>query len=463
MLLASSARAQCLEGAVGCDEQELDWSYRRALFDGIDYDTGWVPGGSPVQMRVVVTLAGETNIDLGADPATYWPDPLTLSVPGRPGSGHLRVGYGFEFRVYFRFDVTVAGIRYNVERELDIPSVPMDLLLAAEGDFDPFLFPPSAPFMLTDSTEPVPLYDADLGRLISLPIGVSGGFRLDIAAALMAAYHTERVQAEDTILTEVGATAPLLALAPEGFGAFRETEIHPEGVLRFITSLALSPIAYIEVAGRRFDLPIGALSFDIADTERDVIFDDVTLHVPLPDVALGSESIAFAPVELGDEALELLRIDNDGEAPLEVALVAPAGVVLSSAMLVIPPASRVHVEVRHVPMTSAPLAGALELTTNDPDTPRLSVALSGLVTMADAGPADTGAAGMDAGADTGMMPDVGSSDAGMPDGDFPDALDLGGVSGGACGCRTAGGGPGAPWGLAAMAMLVAWRRRRRAF
>ncbi len=312
--------------------------------------------------------------------------------------------------------------------------------------------------MVTDATEPVPLYDADLGRLISLPIGVSGGFRLDVAAALMAAYHTERVQVEDTIITEVGATAPLAALAPEGFGAFREAEIHPEGVLRFITSLALSPIAYIEVAGRRFDLPIGALSFDISNSERDVIFDDVTLHVPLPDVALGSESIAFAPVELGAEVVELLRIENDGEAPLEVALVAPAGVVLSSETLVIPPASRVHVEVRHVPTTSAPLMGALELTTNDPDTPRLSVALSGLVTMTDAGPAD---AGMDAGTDAGM-PDAGMADmdAGMPDGDLPDALDLGGVSGGACGCRTAGGGPGGPWAVLLVGLLVAWRRRR---
>ncbi len=445
----AAGQSLCPDGVVGCDEQSIDWSYRNAAFEGFDFDTGWVPSGSPLQIRVEARLAGGTEVDVGASPATYWPPPLTMDLPGRPESGRLAFGYGFEFHVYFRFDVTVAGIRYTREQEIDIPSVPMDLLLAAEGQFDPFLYPPATPFSLMDSTESIPLLNADLGSLISLPAGAGGGFRLDVAALLEAAYHTVLVDIEGgDELRSTEDRARFMATSPEGFGPSRDVVMHPEGVLDYTGSLQLAPVIFLEIAGRRFDLPVGPFAFELVNTSTDVVFDDETLHVPLPDIELLEPSVDFGEVQAGETASQTIRIDNEGEAELVLMLTPPGDVSASMTMLTIPRLSRAVVDLTYAPtMVGTPLSADLLIRSNDPDAPRLTISLTGSVTV----PPDAGMP--DAGFDGGM-------DAGMDA-----AIEMPGVAGGACGCRAAGsGGHSGRSGLFIGLFLVAfagWRRRPR--
>lgn len=446
----STASAQCPDATRGCEQQSSDWMHRDAFFEGFDFDSGWIPGGSPLQLRVTLLLAGETEVDVGAEAVTFWDPPLTAQVPGRPGSGRLAFGYGFEFRVYFRFDVTVAGIRFNVEEEIDIPSIPMDLLLAAEGEFDPFLFPPEAPFELEDSTERVPLINGDLASLIGLPSRVSGGFRLDVDASLRASYQTTDVFI-DTLppIQAVGDTRRIAPTSVEGFGDSRDLTVHPEGLLNYLLNLRLHPVIFIEAAGRRFDLPVGPIALQLLDRDTNVVFDDNNVHVPLPNIVVSPESFDFGTLNVGERVLMPLEIENTGESPLTVEFVVPANIEGIEA-LTLAPRTRRSVDVGYRPARAGELGSSLELRTNDPDDARIRIDLAGqaVEVETDAGPAVM----MDAG---------GVGDAGPSFDAAADAGLQGGVSGG-CGCRTSQTGTAPPALLLfALALWPLARRRRR--
>lgn len=447
----STASAQCPDATRGCEQQSADWMHRDAFFEGFDYDSGWVPGGSPLQLRVTLHLAGETEIDLGAEAVTFWDPPLTAQVPGRPESGRLAFDYGFEFRVYFRFDVTVAGIRFNVEEEVDIPSIPMDLLLMAEGQFDPFLYPPEAPFELEDSTERVPIINADLASLIGLPSRVSGGFRLDVDASLRASYQTTDVFIDALpAIQAVGETRRIAPTSVDGFGDSRDLTVHPEGLLNYLLNLRLHPVVYIEAAGRRFDLPVGPIALELLNRQNNVVFDDTNVHVPLPNIVVSPDMFDFGTLMPGDRVLMPLEIENTGESPLTIDFVVPANIE-GIESLTLAPRTRRSVDVGYRPARAGELDSSLELRTNDPDAARIRINLVG----------ETVEVGVDAGP---MMMDAGGvGDAGPSFDAAGDVGPQGGVSGG-CGCRTSQTGTAPPALL--LFALVLWplsrRRRQRA-
>ena len=60
LALPAIARAQveCPPDAIGCHAEDVDFRHRSALFDDVMLDTGWVPAGSPLQVRFGLMLGG---------------------------------------------------------------------------------------------------------------------------------------------------------------------------------------------------------------------------------------------------------------------------------------------------------------------------------------------------------------------------------------------------------------------
>ncbi|NOY91097.1 MAG: hypothetical protein GXP55_07775, partial [Deltaproteobacteria bacterium] len=311
---------------VGCQTQEMDWNYRDALFDDVDFDTGWVPASSPLQLRFMFSLGGSTEITMGGTSVTSWPPPLAESVPGRAGTGAFSVNYGYEVHVLMRFDVTVAGIRYAWMSEIPVPFLPADFRVADEALFDPYILPPTTPrpIEVNDTTERVQILDVGLGSIIGIT-GVTGGLAVDMQAALDGFWQTDKLVVSDArpILEELGSTVMGPGGSAVGFGGFKDVLVHPEGSLRYRGSLNFYPNLYLRVIGVDFRFDLAEIPVQLVDLESNVIFDDATSHVPLPDIEVTPQEIAFGEVTAGERLERLVRVRNSGEAPLEVSLSMP--------------------------------------------------------------------------------------------------------------------------------------------
>lgn len=415
---------ECPAECVGCHVGDADWLYRDALFDDVDLDTGWVPAGSPIQVRFGIAIGGSTEVGLGGTVVTSWPPALSVMVPGRPGTGYLRVNYGFEIIAQLRFDVEVAGVRYDWEGDIPIPIIPEDLRLAGETVFDPFALPgaESRPVWVTDSTDEVRVLWLDaIDWIIDIP-GVGGGFRLTAQAELDTGYQTDRIEVADAlpIIGEGESTLiePPLPEDPDGetgFGANWDVAVHPEGTLQYDGTLILVPEIYLQVVGTIFEIELAEIPLRLVDTDSEIVFDDETINVPLPDVDVQPARLDLGSSNVGQVNAQPVVFLNNGDAPLVIeAATASAVFAADPPALTIDPHRTARVSMRFSPDRGGDFSEMFAFTTNDPDEPSVVVLLEGEgreVEIPDAGPPDADPdleLDADAEADAGATPGPGA-------------------------------------------------------
>jgi MYXO-CTERM domain-containing protein len=434
--------AECPPDAVGCHTQDVDFHHRDALFDSVMLDSGWVPSGSPLQVRFAVFIGGETEVDMGGTAVTSWPPALDVAVPGRPATGRLSIDYGIEIIARIRIDVSVAGTHYTWEGDIPIPGgIPRDLRMADETTFDPFVLPLADPRPITawDDTDPVTVLDVDLtDAIIPIP-GIGGGFLVDAVGSLEGSYQTDRIEISDAIedITEEGASVVVHAdPGADDLGGAKDYTVLPHGTIGYDGVITLFPRLYVEIAGRRFDLTIAEVPLNIVDLSADTAFEPASVHVPLPEVRVVPTTLSLGEIAIGGTSERLVSVYNDGEADLVVTVADPvAPFAAGTPSLTIPPRSAEHLTVRFEPAMAGDASAVLLLATNDPDDPLVSIRLSG-----------TGTGEPDAGLDLdgGVGEDAGS----------------GYVTAGGCGCRASGSGS-APGALVVLGLVALVLRRRR--
>lgn len=459
LCIASAAQAQCQDEGpptpVGCDDDgALHWEHEEADFNMLSFDSGWLPNGSPLQLRAIVTASSESFVSMDATSTTAWhaePYPaedgtwdaaLSNRIPGDIDGGLLRVDYGFSFRVFIRFNARVAGQQITFEREINVPGVPMDLRIFDEANFDPFVFAPGE-VVVEDTTEPITVLGGSLGDLVNLPSGVDGGIRLDVSAAGSLAYHTIRLITERA--NERTIDNERIELLPSdsdaGFGPAHDTNLQPLGEWTRDLELLITPNAFVEVLGQRFNIASFSLPVQLASDTAEIDFDPDALHVPLPDVSAQS-AITFDTHVVGGPPTEaFLAIRNVGEAPLFIWLSdAPTWLDVPTERIEIGAGSRRTLALAHELESTS--TGNLSFYTSDPDTPEIFIDLTAPTSeppMLDAGVDG----GLDAGVDGGL--DSGSTGPG-------------GIAGGACGCSAA---PSPPTGLFVFLLIGAVVSRRK--
>lgn len=449
LLSASEARAgdkvavPCEEDPLYCATSPISFQHLDSLPIEWNFDTGWTPPNSPLQVHIWAGVYANTRVSLQGAFVTSWEaekaGTLMLQTPGDPLGGMIGYHYGAELGAQAAVHVQILGVNYDWVG--DIPYVPQfDFQVEAEDKFDAWAFPPG--FSLSSKTAQQKLAQVSIGSIIGASIpGIDGGFELDVAMELTATYTTTAIVMTEQdapvsggpILSDDGASSMLYS-----GGAFTEVDVHPEGTVDYDGTLHIIPAFYVELLGQSWSIPIADIPLSFPITQTQWSFDPVRVHTPLPDLTLPLTEVDFGKVEVGQKNLEPFDLTNDGEAKLAVAMAGDSDVFeLWDTALEIPPGETIQSAFRFVPTQAGEFSAVVLVSSNDPDEPLQQVLLKG--TGVDAPPI---------GIETEEGPDL--------DGNIEEPA--------GCACRASGEGDGGATPFAALLALgavVAVRRSRR--
>jgi hypothetical protein len=428
------AQDQCGSDFAGCVSAPISFRYREGLPIEFNFDTDWVPAGSPVQVRVRAVVAGHTQVSARGALVAGWPEPMVLRAPGDPGGGALEVDYGVQFSARARLSLDTGAGRVNWEG--DLPYVPrIDFRAMGDTTFDPWAW---EPVMASGRTMRVRVADIALTDAIVRIPGISGGFTLEAAGGVSASYRSTRISfglAADPITATVDRVQGIFRGGP-----FVEFLPRLEGALDYTGRIFLYPGLYVSLAGRRWMIDLFEVPIPVGPFRRDVLFDPSPVRLGLPDIHARTEEVDFGDVEVGRVSERTVDLANDGEGPGRLIEASGEGpFTVSSGAGPLPVQSRRAFTVSFTPVRPGAAEGTVLFVTNDPDTARVRVRVRGN---------GIGAAVEDAG----VVEDVVVADGGVPT-----AANEGG-----CGCHTprpTGGGSLAFFGVAFV--LVGQRRARR--
>lgn len=440
----------CTDEPLTCQSAPLSFSREKALpIDG-GFDTGFIPQGSPLQVRLFAQLFASTAVELNGALRTSWPEVLELETPGTPQGGSLGIHYGVEVGAEAKVQVSVLGQNYSWTGP--VPFVPQfDWQVEASEAFDPWAF---TGFAVNGSTQTETLFQVDVLDFIGINIpGLSGSLDLDVAMDLDARYRTQRI-----LITHVDGE-PVEGGPIEGFGQTSlaqylggpsvDLDVTIDGQVRYNGVLHLVPTFSIETIGPDFSIPIVDVPVPFTYTDDHYDFEAVRVHIPLPDIELEGEDggssggefpvepstdLSFGAVEVGATRKLSLTMKNLGEASLVTSLLTSDAAFVADALdFEVLPSGETKIEVSFTPPTDGPFDAVLQIASNDPDEPVRTVQLSGEGAELDLG---SGAGG-------------GASD----DGDLEEG----------CGCSVVGAEHRSHGGVALLALGfgLALRRRRR--
>lgn len=450
ILLAPIAHAsadECASDSLYCVSRPVSYAWQSPNGLNVMLDTGWVPSGSPLQVKIYLAATGYAAVTLQGDAGASWPAPIAVGFDADTGQGNLTVDYGFALSLRFRFHVRVLGQDIDWEGDIPIPGLPSDLRMYATRTLDSLVLPGATPRPVTvaDATSDIRVLDANvLGSLIPIP-GLSGGIALDARASLDARYSTERIAVNGALPPLVTSeTGSVMRNADNGdYGAALDVPTRPTGTLQQVMSIVLTPTVYLDIFGVGFSFPVLSLPIDVIDTSTTVSFPAKTVHFPLADVTRVNDA-AIGEIALGAVKETSVGFVNEGEGSLSLDVVSlPEGMTTTTSSLVLASGEAKPLVLAFTGSVPGDIDEEIVLATNDPDSPEIRVPVHGFVT--------TGEMQLDGGTDAEV------ADAGFIDGGI-DPLE-----GTGCGCRVhARSSANGALGIALVLGLVLVRRRRSA-
>jgi hypothetical protein len=422
----------CEDSPFHCERAPLTFDRTDALPVQFDFDTGWVPKNSNLQVRIHAAVDAQTRVHLSGSLDTSWPEALTLTTPGNANGAAISFQYGLETSAQAKLDISVLGKSYSWTG--DLPYVPMiDFTVKGNDGFDAWGFAPG--HTLTSQSPTKKLASIGLDSIIGSSIpGLDGGFELDAAVDLSATYVTDRIvlarasgpEVEGGPIAYDGDESPMSYAS----GSSVEIDVHPEGTVTYDGVLHLIPTFYVSLLGKDWSIPVADVPVPFAITKTPWVFEPERVHVPLPALVIENTDIDLGTVAVGQEALGVWTAKNDGEAAIKLVVsssdpdsfapidfekeIEHGGVLVSA--------------VRFSPHTAGEFAATITLASNDPDAPKQTFTVHG----------------------------VGVDGATLAGGDGVD-------QGSGCGCRTAPASSEAPRGALglAIALILARRAARR--
>jgi hypothetical protein len=405
---SSVLAAMCSPAETKCERASLSVSKLEVGPADFDFDTGWVPANSPIQIRLLAAIHDRTQVDLAGTLDSTWPDPITLTPKGTAQEGHISIDDGFEVSAQARFTVTVAGNTYTWTG--NIPYVPnVNFIATGTQAFDPWAWAGGDPkkSMVTAQTQTQKIMQVPLTTaIINIP-GISGGFELDGSAEFSAWYDTLRIAFDEVngqtnipLVDPTHADTRLLIAQSPSF----DTNVFIHGEVTRQVTLHFVPAFYFSILGQDFTLPLADLPLPLpASTPEPWDFDPVPVHVPLPEISIPKTTIDVGTIPVDVGTSEYVTITNVGEEILAgtVDTLAPMAEIDTPVFSVTPQQSA-GLKLLLVPHQSGPFDVLLHLGSNDPLVPDSFVHLTGFAGSSNIGeaggcgcraaglPADTG-------------------------------------------------------------------------
>lgn len=275
-----------IAGTTATDRFEPSMTQELVGFQDVDFDSGWIPGDSPVQLRFYAHAADSVVIEMLGDGIYDW-DAETIAFEGDPMAGWFSIDVGLELQASVRFDV--AGFQW----ESDILG-PWDYAIIAEALFTPYLLPghPDSPVEIDDQTDGVPVASVPIVPDILI---ASGNLDIDVAADITASLEGLRIEAlteGDEALVDAHQVPSPLTPAPG------EDPLAVDGVLvagvQTSPTLIVRPHLVMSILGQDFEIVGIDIPVELPPT------DDVLEFEPEPMLFEAPEPPP-APPTTGDE------------------------------------------------------------------------------------------------------------------------------------------------------------------
>ncbi|MBI5487609.1 MAG: hypothetical protein HY905_09775 [Deltaproteobacteria bacterium] len=455
VLVAAWSPTSARAAIPGMAESPVHWEHEADVCGiGMEWETGWVPSGSPVQVEMHFHLGCEFGAELDGKGVMVWPPSMSLYFQGEPRGGDFWQNVGIDFGANIRWDIDVPLIGHSTG-EMPIPYVPRIDIGCLERDepsshakFTPFLLSgnPDTPATLTCTVGPILVFEYDVLDLVLPEISAFASVLIQIwltvdlhsylqGDKIVVSEHEQEITEEYGRATVYPRGAPAMDMTAQYFADLSNQII-----------VTLSPRVEFEVLTFDFGFDIVNVNIPIPSLDDHWVFDPAELSFYFPDISNAPE-LDFGRTQVGRPRLKRFAVENVGfdDLKLYARSALPFGVDArlgdpTEEPLTIPAPGMDDLIVSFDPGGEGNATGILRLETNDPDEPWVDVRLKGEATLEDVGE---------------------YTDPDDCEGD--ECFDQSSGYATTCGCRVPGDGGGTVWPLAGL-IGIGWgiaRRRRR--
>lgn len=244
-------------------------------FEDLALDTGWIPNGSPVQMRFYASAANTIAAVLPGEAHYDWPSE-TLRFVGDPDSGFFSYDVGLELYAGVKVDAAI------IQWESDLLG-PYDYQVDELAWFTPYLLEgnPQRPATIMSQTDGFTLASVPIVPDIVI---LSGNLDIDLAIDITASLACNRIEvqgplgaAEFTIEDEEQVVA-----AGEGL---EDLELEATLFCQLVTmpTLIVRPHLVMTVAFDEYDIAGIDIPIDLPTVDEEIAFESIMLSFPRPE------------------------------------------------------------------------------------------------------------------------------------------------------------------------------------
>lgn len=337
-----------------------------AVFDPVEFDSGWVPSGSPVAVAFRINAEGGAYTQMDGETGLTWPAALTQSFTAYEEGG------------LFALDAMITA---SVDMKIDLWGIYWEDALAESSDsfygeavFTPWLLPGGALESVEAAAEGSSreLFNLEYDIFSGVGIYLVGALRPDARASLRGVRFTagDGVAEEDGvgILHEIPDTSSLnlYTTLTTAYTAALDLNIVPT------FGVCASVFGCYDVAS--FDIPV-----PLVDAEGEHDMPAALTSFPLPRLTLAETSHSFGEVEIGQIATWELAIGNEGDQVLEgiIGTYGPGEFTVFPGQIYIAPGGLDGVVVTFAPTVEGVQEIELVLVSSDPAQPEIRLAVSG--------------------------------------------------------------------------------------
>lgn len=242
-------------------------------FEDFDYDSGWQPPGSGIQVRFTAHGGNTVYVGMDGDGFYDW-NAEQISFDGLAEGGSFDVDFGVDIQSQVRFDI----LGYQWQGDLMDP-ITYGIFEAIV--FDPYLLPgdPYRPGVLEATIPAVTVLNVPLG--IDL-IVASGSFHLDIGAEVYAELEGNSITVEsETESAIVDAWDLAVSLGADPTSPL-DVWATLEAYLYFEVTLTLYPSVVLTVLGSNYTLGQLEIPIETPPIDDTWVFDPVDLSFSAP-------------------------------------------------------------------------------------------------------------------------------------------------------------------------------------
>jgi MYXO-CTERM domain-containing protein len=270
-LLALLPATAAAEGPT--EDSEFSPFYEQLLlgFEDAGVDTGWIPGGSPVQMRFFADASNSITIDLPGVAHYDWRTE-ELRFEGDAAAGLFEYDVGLEIVASVKVDLAIA------QWQSDLLG-PYDWGIEAATMFTPYLLEgnPERPAVIADKSGAIDLVSIPL---IPDVVIISGNLDIALFVDIEASLHCNRIEV-------LGPDAELTSFTSEGESLWIDPGEH-------VGELVLPATAYCQLTTLPTLIINPHLVVTVLLDEYDIAGIDIPVALPIVDEEIQLETIALS-------------------------------------------------------------------------------------------------------------------------------------------------------------------------